>query len=166
MVQLEHDYINQYRPKILTVLKIQFNTLKRGHIIEFLYQKEREPHLVLVLTPRWLHKLHGIKLNSFPYTHFDTILRRIRTTDKKLIREAISDLKIPAKRSIQQPKVFYRTYFKPSSTFQKYTPYRTYTIEDIKDIRLVDFDYGDFYKVDEAPIKGSTLKGYRGAPER
>ena len=162
----EVDYKAQYEPKILNLIQIPYNSVTRGHIVEFKYQKDVDPHLVMILTPKWENKMHGIKLNVLPYIKFNEILKRIHTSDAQLIREAISEMRVPTKSTIQQPTVFYRTYFKPASVFNQYNPYRTYIIKDIRDVVLVDFDYGDYYNVDNPPIKGSNLKRYRGAPKQ
>ncbi len=166
MPDKKNDYLNQYDPKILRLIKVNFNSITRGHIIEFLYQKETRPHLVFVLTPKWMNKMHAVKLNEIPVRKFEHILKRIRTTNPHMIRESIAKMTAPVGLEIRKPKAFYRTYFKDTTVFTQFEPYRTYSIKEMKDIMIVDYDFGNLYEVSDPPPKGSKLEKYRGAPRQ
>ena len=102
--------------------------------------------------------MHAIKLNALPHLHFIQILKRFKSEHPEVVKDAIAEMRVPTDMSIQQPKRFYKTYFRPSGAFKKYDPYRTYIIKEIKNIHLIDFDYGRLDDVEDPPIKGSELE--------
>lgn len=155
----ERDYYVQYKPYILSTVKAKFPLVKRGHIILFDYQKrEPKPRMVFVLTARWKGMMHCIKLNAIPYLHFQQLLKRFKSEAPEVVKDAIAEMRVPTDMSIRAPKRFYKTYFKPANAFKKYDPYRTYFIKGIKNVRLVDFDYGTMDDVEDPPVKGSELE--------
>ena len=150
-----------YKKKILKEHKVKYPIVKRGQIIRFEYDggtdEEIFPELVFVLTARWLQKMHGIKLNVLPYLQFEHLLKKIKSEQPDIVKKAIAEMRVPTDIIINSPKLFYRTYLKTNPEFHKYNPYRIYDIKKIKNVFLIDFDYGKMDDVDSPPKKGSGL---------
>lgn len=142
-----------------------YNKLEAGMIVRFNYKGEyahvKRP-LVLVLNPRWKNKLHAVSLDFIS----DAVLLKLRKIVQETIKQKIKQLtrlRLPLlKPDIKEPLTFYnrqlrpfiRTYFEANET-----PYRQYIVQNITNLRLIDYRFRDFYvgsTGDQDTVRGKT----------
>lgn len=136
--------------------QIDTKHIKSGHIIHFEYHRRKT--LAFVLNPAWQKKVHVLKMNEMPYVYFAQIFERIKTENDDLIRDAIAESRAPVDTIIRRPKLFYNTVIKHNSVFNQFNMYRTYFKKDIRNLRIVVFDFGVYIDdVEDLPAPGEDL---------
>lgn len=163
MAKTKRDYYYQYQPRIENKIEnVALKKLKPGNLVEFTYYKRGKrdtgkfPRLVMVLEPNYDDKFHCLKLNELPINTFKMLLNRFKTRYESVKRKAISELRAPTFKTIENPRSFYNNHLKNDSRIKRYTPYRTYHVDNIRHIKLVNFDF----EVDLEPpeLPGSELE--------
>jgi len=141
------------------------NKLEAGKIVRFNYKGEyatvKRP-LVLILHPRYKNKMHAISLDNIS----DVVLKQLKdivTSSLKDKIEKLIGLRLPLlKAEINDPQRFYDSKIKLfiSTFFPKgVTPYRTYLVKNITNLRLIDYKFKDFYDGstgEEDTVRGKT----------
>jgi len=142
-----------------------FNKLEAGNIVKFNYSGKNSTikrPLVLVLNPRWHNHLHGIVLEYIS----DTILLKLRGIIQETVQQKVAkltSLRLPLlKADIKDPQRFYnsrlkmfiKTYFA-----QGESPYRLYIVQNIKNLRVIDYRFKDMdisSTGEEDTVRGKT----------
>ena len=125
--------------------------VRAGNIVRFNYSGEkahiRRP-LVFVLHPRFRNKLHGLVLDHIS----DDLLKKLANITKETITgrlQKLTNLRLPLlKADIQDPRRFYETRLKQFiKTYfpEGESPYRTYNVSGITNMRAIDYRFRDFY---------------------
>lgn len=146
-----------------------FSKLQSGMIVRFNYSGEytnAKRSLVLILNPRYKNKLHGLVLDNIS----DRLLFKLRelvqeTTQARI--QKLFKLRLPLlSADVQDPRRFYETRLRPFirthfSGVDRKSPYRTYIVGNIKNLRLIDYRFKDFYVGStgrDEDISGKTRK--------
>lgn len=138
-----------------------FTKLKAGQVVRFNYSGEyttAKRSLVLILNPRYKGKLHGIVLDNISDVVLAKLKKIVQETTQARIQKLIN-LRLPLlKADIQDPRRFYETRLRPFIKTQfrmadKKSPYRTYFVSNIKNLKLIDYRFKDFY-IDSTGLEG------------
>lgn len=89
------------------------NTLKSGTVVQFTYDGEQK--YAVVLNPEWEKKMHAISLRDMTPNLLQSLLKEIKEGD--------------------DPTILYDRY--KNSQFTNVRPYRTYSIEKIRNLRQI-----------------------------
>jgi len=123
----------------------EYNKIEAGQIIRFNYSG-KDAHvkrpLVLVLNPRWENKLHAVSLDYIS----DEVLLKLKNIVQDTLQQRIAQLiKLRLsllKADIKDPYHFYYDRLKPFIKVQfgpNESPYRTYIINNISNLRVIDY---------------------------
>jgi len=125
--------------------------LEAGQIVRFNYSGDRshiKRPLVLILNPDWRSYLHGVVLDYVS----DRVLIKLHDIIKETKTERLQKLlhlRLPLlKATIQDPRRFYDNELKPFIRLhfnEGDSPYRTYKVSGITNLRLIYYHYKDFY---------------------
>ena len=145
------NYTQDHRRNILKEEVSDKNKVDAGHIIAFNYAG-RDVHtprpLVLVLNPNWKRQLHGLNLDYIPPATLDKLYSVIKERTAEKIQKLLH-LRLPLlKPVIHDPYNFYHRELKKfiGSHFDKNeSPYRTYNLSGISNLRIIDYRFKDYY---------------------
>jgi len=141
-----------------------WSKLTPGQIVRFNYSGEhatRKRPLVLVLNPNYDGKLHGIILDYISDDLLVKLRDLVHETTQEKARKLIG-LRLPLlKADIKDPQRFYerrlrpfiRSHFKQTRGEHPLTPYRTYIRKNIRNLRVIDYRFKDFYVGQPEKIK-------------
>lgn len=146
------DWSKTHEENTLSEAVMDIKKLEPGQIVRFNYQGEyshvKRP-LVLILNGNWRGMIHGVILDNIN----DSILLKLKNivdVEKSRLTNVLKKLRLSLlKVDIKDP---YRFYYKKLQPFIKVnfnstnTPYRTYFLANVKNLRLIDYRFKDMYE--------------------
>lgn len=140
------NYYNAHLRKTADATSVTFTKLERGMVAKFRYNKDNEvnTYLVLILHAKWENKVHALSFNNIEPL---VVLKIAKNYDEVLaLSTRVRKLDLP-KIDMQRkrPKRFYLTEIKNDKRLQ--IGYRTFKIDKIKSINVVNYDWGKYDKI-------------------
>lgn len=127
--------------------------VKRAQVLEFEYdESNNDKHLIWVLTPKFNGQLHALSLKDIPWHQFRLILKKVTSDDSDMILERLKDLALPVDDMIERPQLFYDKVLKNHNAYQKYSPYRRFLFEKMRNINVVLMDLRTYVQYPEQYI--------------
>jgi len=121
-------------------INISHNDIRNGNIITFTYESSssnKNPH-VFVLNKKYLNLLHGLVIDYMSLREFDKLISYIFKVDTS--KNNINIIEILNKKSPSEVKLLYETKLKHFLKNNiKQSVYRTYKINKLNNIKLVDY---------------------------
>lgn len=134
---------NIHRNNIKNIRTIRYNDIKIGDVILFSYKKSltNKRPLLLVLNPKEDNLLHGLVIDYMSLQSLKTFKNYILDNKSKnninfgsFLNEMVG----------KDPKTFYKIKIKKFlEEFIVENPYRTYNINDIINLKIVDYNFED-----------------------
>ena len=143
------SYLSAYRKNILDRTPITDREIEVGDILEFRYKSKKDNsakiRIVLVVNifpvaGSWRdRKVHAFSLPELAPGIFKRLLKRIGTPLVQLDERKRKEVsKVIIKEQGKKGEIFYR---RISSRFNTYNAYRTYIMQDMKTIKLCEYDW-------------------------
>lgn len=148
----QRNYYSSHRKNILSEQVSNKNKLEPGHIVKFRYTGKdvHEPRpLVLVLNPSWEGKLHGLALHTVSEETLNDLYDIVKESLAAKVAKKLKLKWTPIKSDIRNPEDFYERRLKPfiREHFPKgESPYRTYTLKGVKNVRIIDYRFREKYR--------------------
>jgi len=145
MEDLQKIYFTTLHKKnIISEATTTKQNIEPGSVIRFKYggkQVTDKQPLVLVLNPKWKGKLHGINVNYLSETDLNKLVKLVKQTLAQKAAQFLGFGKRMTKADIGDPFKFYHTRLKMFLGSQSVSMYRTYDINAITNVRLVDYRF-------------------------
>lgn len=146
-------YYNSHLRKTSDSTPVLRSKIERGQMIKFRYKTKNgdlKNYMVFVLQPKWPRvadskaKLHGISMDNVSLTD---ILEMGRLNDEVISTSSkVKKLDLAKIQINENSQAFYTSEIKSDPDLK--AAYRTFDLPKLKNIQVVNYDYGNFDKVD------------------
>jgi hypothetical protein len=146
------DYYNVHLRKTSDPVPINKNKLERGMVVKMKYRKDKETklYLIFILNPKFPKsvdgKLHALSMSVIPPNKFLELAEdnnEIMAESTKVRKLDIAKIKID-----EASKQFYQSEIKVVKQLK--VGYRTFDLDKIQSMHVVNYDWGKFDKIPSA----------------
>jgi hypothetical protein len=153
-------FYNTHLRRTTDPTQITRTKIERGMVLKIKYKLDTatKPYLVFVLQPKWPNtsegKLHGLSLDVIPpqkVREISKIYNEVMSNTPKVKRLDVAKIQIN-----EQSKAFYTSEIKTEKKLK--AAYRTFTLENIKSMQVVNYDWGKYDKIPSAAERRQRME--------
>jgi len=140
------NFLFQHHKNTIQTIPFQVAALEKGMIVKLRYRAEShkkilKEYILVILNPNWKHKIHALSLEHVPEKTFMDLAENTGIVYAKNVIN-YKKLNIPKLLIELSSNRFYHRKLKLNISNKYNDSYRTFNIERITDMRLIDYDFG------------------------